>query len=210
MKILGVEKEYPSNPGTLLVRRDPDQDFYPRFAKKGDVGIDLPVKININLIKFAKGKRTPGKLRAVMTHPDLKHYVYPNGTEEDPHPFLEVPSLGWAEIPAGISVKLPDDAWGLVKTRSCTAWKQHLIVSTSTIDPGYTGLLGTLVYNPNYFPVRVYEYDPKTGKGDKLSQLILIPVYPLQKIVIVDNLPETERGDTGFGSSGCMLRRSGE
>ncbi len=145
-----------------------------------------------------------------MLYPDLKQYVFPKGVEGDPHPFLEVPALGWAEIPAGLSVKLPDDAWGYIKTRSCTAWKQHLIVSASTIDPGYTGLLGTLVYNPNFFPVRVYEYDSKTGKGDKLSQLILIPIYPLSKIVMVDTLPETERGDTGFGSSGCMFKKSGE
>jgi dUTPase len=57
------------------------------------------------------------------------------------------------------------------------------------------------VYNPNFAPVRVYEYNPKTNFGDRLSQLILIPRYPLDKIILVNYLPETERGKTGFGST---------
>jgi dUTP pyrophosphatase len=199
--------------GELYVKRDPDQSYIPHFAKDGDVGLDLPVKIVVDLIKFDTDSGPnawqggPDRLRSPMLYPDLKHFVYPNGVPADPHPFLEVPALGWAEIPSAISVKLPDDAWGLIKTRSCTAWRQHLIVSVSTIDPGYVGLLGTLVYNPNFVPVRVYEYDPKTKFGDRLSQLILIPRYPLKRIILVNQLPETERGKTGFGSSGTSVQK---
>jgi len=200
----GKSYEYESH-GNLYVRREPDQSFIPRFAKPGDVGLDLPVKINVDLIKFdtESGSVKPDKLRSVMLYPELKQYIYPNGINNDGFPCLDIPAFGWAEIPSALSVKLPDDAWGLIKTRSCTAWKQHLMVSCSTIDPGYIGLLGTLVYNPNHTPVRVYEYNPETGKGDRLSQLILIPIYPLHKIVLVDYLPKTDRGTTGFGSSGC-------
>lgn len=187
--------------GELWLRRDPDQLFIPKFAKAGDVGLDLPVKIIVDRIKFGERGQKPGKLRSPMLHPELLHFIFPKGQGDIKTPFLEIPAFGWAEIPSGLSIKLPDDAWGLVKTRSSTAWKKHLIVSTGTIDPGYTGLLGTLVYNPNQIPIRVFEYDPQTGEGDCLSQLILIPRYPLEKLVLVNDLPETERGQTGFGST---------
>ena len=199
-------KEYTYCPsGNLYVKRDPDQEFIPKFAKPLDVGIDLPVKINIDYTKFDvssgwnEGK--PDRLRQVMLYPNLKHFIYPNGTTDDPIPFLEVPAFGWAEVPSAISVKLPDDSWGFVKTRSCTGFNMHLFVLNSTIDAGYIGLLGTLVYNPNNIPVRIHEYDAKTKKGTCLSQLILIPRYDLRNIVLVDKLPETIRSSTGFGSS---------
>lgn len=187
--------------GTLYVKRDPDQPYIPDFAKAGDVGLDIPVKINIDKVKFGLGE--PDRLRRPLLYPDLKHYIYPDGFPGDvsKRPCLEVPALGWAEIPSGISIKLPNNAWGYMKSRSSTAWKLHLVVIHATIDPGYVGQLGTLVYNPNFHPVRVYEYDSATKTGDRLAQLILIPVYDLQAIVLTDTLPDTVRGKTGFGST---------
>jgi len=197
-------KKYEFEPtGNLYVKRDIDQTFIPRFAKELDVGIDLPVKIHIDRVKFTASGEEPDKLRYAMLHPDLRHYIFENGDpyRGEPRPYLYVPPKGWAELPSGISIKLPDDAWGLIKNRSSTGWCKHLEVEPSTIDPGYTGLLGTLVFNPNDTPVKVYEYDPKTKQGDCLSQLILIPTYPLKNILLVDELPKTKRGSTGFGSS---------
>jgi dUTPase len=199
---LSNQSDYNYEPhGSLYIKRDPDQSFIPKFAKSGDVGLDLPVKINIDQAKFTQSGEVKDRLRNPMLYPDVKEFVYPNGTSDDPNPFLLVPPMGWAEIPTGISIKLPDDAWGMIKSRSSTGWKKHLEVIIGTIDTGYVGLLGTLVYNPNTSPVKVYEYDPVTGKGDCLSQLILIPVYPLKKMFLVDRLPVTVRGKTGFGST---------
>lgn len=196
-------KDYKFKPsGTLYIKQDPDQTHIPLPAKDLDVGFDLPVKINIDLIKFSERGEEPDKLRSPLLYPNLRHYVYPNGSEDDPMPWLEVPSFGWAEVPCGLSLKLPDDAWGLLQARSSTIWKKHLIIVGSTIDPGYTGQLGVLVYNPNHKPIRIHEYNPETRNGDKLGQLILIPVYKLNEIVIVDELPKTKRGVTGFGSTG--------
>jgi dUTPase len=206
MQVIDKTGHWPSQPvsGQLFVKRDPDQSFIPGFAKDGDVGLDLPVKISIDHIKFAEAGDEPGRLRSPMLYPDLQHYI----NLDNGNPYLEIPAFGWAEIPSGFAVKIPDDAWGLIKTRSGTAWKRHLHVSVSTIDPGYTGLLGTLVHNPNQHPVRVFEYDPETGEGDCLSQLILIPRYPLHSLVLVDQLPETERGDSGFGSTTKSIQNS--
>jgi deoxyuridine 5'-triphosphate nucleotidohydrolase len=189
--------------GTLYVRQDPDQAYIPRFAKPGDVGLDLPIKVQIDFIKFqTEGTQyEPDKMRTPQTYPAYAAYVKPNGTPEDPRPCVDIPPMGWAEIPSGFCVKIPDDAWGMVTNRSSTSWKHHLIVIPGTIDPGYTGQLATLVYNPTPNLIRVYEYDPDTGKGDRLAQMILIPRYDLKRIVLTDTLPHTPRGKTGFGST---------
>jgi len=202
-EVMNQRNRYEFSPeGVLYLRQDPDQTYIPRFAKELDVGLDLPVKINIDKVKFAKAGETPARLRNPILYPDLKHYVNTEGSKDDPTPWLEVPAVGWAEIPCGLSIKLPDDCWGLLQTRSSTIWKKHLMIIPSTIDPGYTGQLGVLVHNPNQRPVRVYEYNPDTKTGDRLGQLILIPRYNLKIISVVDKLPETKRGITGFGSSG--------
>jgi dUTP pyrophosphatase len=108
---------------------------------------------------------------------------------------LDVPPYGYAEIESGIRVKVPEDAWALITGRSSTAWKRRLMVQQGVIDTGYTGYLRTLVYNPNHISKRVHE-------GDRLAQLIIIPRYKINSILECDALPETERGDSGFGSSG--------
>jgi dUTPase len=207
-------KEVPER--TLLVCRENDQQFVPSFAKEGDVGLDLPVKIKIDDKLLG---RKHDRLREVTIYyctcdgmkqnVDMSKYIYPNGAtkkecpgiEYENLPFVEIPPKSWCELPAALSFKLPDDAWGFIKGRSSSSWKKHLEVVPSTIDPGYVGLLGTLVRNPNDFNVRVFEYDPDKGIGDRLAQLILVPIYPLRTIGITDVLPETKRGITGFGSS---------
>ena len=166
--------------GHLYVKQDPDQTFIPGFAKPLDVGLDLPVKINIDRAKFAEANETPSKLRNPMLYPELKHYISPEGS---------------------------NDSWGYLSSRSSTIWKKHLMILPCTIDPGYTGPLGVLVYNPNNRPIRVYEYNVNTKTGDKLGQLILNHVYPLKTVILVNELPSTDRGVTGMGSSGMGLTK---
>ena len=71
----------------------------------------------------------------------------------------------------------------------------HGITSTGLIDEGYTGEILVKLYNNSDENYLVHA-------GDKISQLVVIPVF-YGGIHIVDSLDEnTERGDKGFGSSG--------
>jgi deoxyuridine 5'-triphosphate nucleotidohydrolase len=169
--------------GYLHVKYDKvlvDHKFELKFAKAGDIGLDLPVVMSEKL--------------KILPHQDY----YINLKEK----WFDIPPIGVAEIPCGMSVKVPDDAWGNIKPRSSTGWKKRLVVFEGCIDSGYTGPLFVLVENPNSYTVRVHEFD-------KLAQLIIIPKYFAPgmsgrdqiKIVQADKLPETERGATGFGSS---------
>lgn len=166
--------------GILYVRQPhkhiPFTDFMP--AKPGDVGRDLPVRI--------KGMQNIEP--SVRISPYRDYYL--NFDEG----WVDIPADGYAELPSGIYVKVPDDAWGLIKTRSSTGWRRKLYVFEGTIDL-YIGMLCCLVYNPHQEPVRITD-------GEKLAQFVLIPKYKLERQVYCDELPETARGDTGFGSTG--------
>ena len=94
----------------------------------------------------------------------------------------------------GVHVKLPSGTAGLFVSKSGLNVK-HGITSTGLIDEGYDGELVAKLYNHTDVPYIV-------SAGDKITQLVIIPiVYP--EISIVNELnQDSERGDDGFGSSG--------
>ncbi len=155
-----------------------------RHAKPGDVGFDLPVIV-----------APKNDIYKPKVQPHRDYFIAPKGSPDDPRPYLDIPPMGSAEISTGLRIKVPDDAWGNIKSRSSTGWKRRLDVFEGVIDSGYTGPLFVLVFNPQQVPVRVYE-------GDRLAQLILMPKYKTEHVVRCTDLPATERGATGFGSSG--------
>ena len=62
-----------------------------------------------------------------------------------------------------------------------------------TIDEGFTGALLVFALNPN-------KYDVVVNRGDRLAQLVLHQSV-VYRIEYVDELPKTERGENGFGST---------
>lgn len=100
----------------------------------------------------------------------------------------------------GISVKIPDDCVGIITARSSTFTKRGLLVIQGVIDSGYTGPLYVIVYRPHRG-----EFDNQQGgtpicRGDKLGQLLVLKCNSC--FSVVEQLPETERGSNGFGSTG--------
>jgi dUTP pyrophosphatase len=63
-----------------------------------------------------------------------------------------------------------------------------------TIDSGYRGEIGVILYNTGFEPFEV-------NVGDRIAQLV-IQKFETAEFELVDVLSETERGDGGFGSSG--------
>lgn len=103
-----------------------------------------------------------------------------------------------AQVSAGLSIKLPLKHAALVYPRSSTFRRRGLFVVPGLIDCGYTGPIYTLVWHPNLDEVnRPIIIKP----WERISQLIIIPI-PQIMVRTVDKLPETERGEKGFGSTG--------
>lgn len=94
----------------------------------------------------------------------------------------------------GLHVQLLQGTAGLLVSKSGLN-VNHGITSTGLIDAGYTGEIMVKLYNNSDEHYLVHA-------GDKISQLVVIPVF-YSNIHLMDSLDEnTERGDKGFGSSG--------
>lgn len=106
---------------------------------------------------------------------------------------ITVPARGSAIIDTGVHIQLPPGTAGMLKSKSGLNVK-HGITSEGVIDEGYTGSIVVKLYNHGEKPYQV-------KRGDKISQLVVVPVL-LPTLVKVESLPESERGDNGFGSTG--------
>jgi dUTP pyrophosphatase len=102
-----------------------------------------------------------------------------------------------ALIPTGIAVAIPDGHAGLVLPRSGLASRQGLTLSNAPglIDSGYRGEVTIAVVNLDR------EQPVEIRRGDRIAQLLLVPFAEAEPAE-VDELPGSERGGGGFGSTG--------
>lgn len=102
-----------------------------------------------------------------------------------------------ALVPTGIAVAISNGYAGYVQPRSGLAIKRGLglVNSPGLIDPGYRGEVKVALINLD--PDNVIHI----SRGDKIAQLIILEV-PAVSLVEVENLPDSERGSGGFGSTG--------
>lgn len=101
-------------------------------------------------------------------------------------------------IPTGIFVKIPDKYEIQVRSRSGLAHKHGIFVMNSPgiIDPDYRGGIGVILFNSTNEPFTI-------ERGMKIAQIALVPVEKIDWVE-VDSLPETKRGEKGFGSTGLL------
>ena len=98
-------------------------------------------------------------------------------------------------IPTGIFLEIPDGYWASIEARSSTS-KSMLICPKGVIDEGYRGELFAVLLNVGDKPVTIND-------GDRYVQLIMHERVIKDFIVEeVDELTPSERGDSGFGSTG--------
>ena len=107
--------------------------------------------------------------------------------------WFTVPAHSSCVIDTGVHVELPQGTVGMLKSKSGLNVKSCL-ATEGVIDEGYTGPIKVRVYNHGEYP---YEFNA----GDKVTQLVVIPVvYP--DYVESDDITGGDRGSDGFGSTG--------
>jgi dUTP pyrophosphatase len=101
-----------------------------------------------------------------------------------------------ATVPTGLAVAIPEGFAGFVQPRSGLAARHGLTVvnSPGLVDSGYRGELRVVLLNTDAREPFVVE------PGMRVAQLVVLPVPELE-LVEVEELPESERGVRGFGSS---------
>ena len=96
-------------------------------------------------------------------------------------------------ISTGISMAIPKGWYGQIGDRSGVASRTALKVKAGVIDAGYRGEVQIIMAN-------ISSYPHKIEKGEKIAQMTILPV-PKIKLVSVDSLDDTERGEDGLGST---------
>ena len=99
-------------------------------------------------------------------------------------------------IPTGLSIAIPINTEVQIRPRSGLAAKNNISVlnTPGTIDSDYRGELKVILYNYGSEEFIV-------NNDDRIAQMILVPIIKAT-FEEVENLPETIRGESGFGSTG--------
>jgi len=101
-----------------------------------------------------------------------------------------------ALVGTGLTIAIPDGHAGFVQPRSGLAARHGIAVlnSPGLVDAGYRGELKVVLLNTDRAEPFVVE------PGMRIAQLVVVPVATAH-LVEVDELPPSERGEKGFGSS---------
>ena len=99
-------------------------------------------------------------------------------------------------IPTGLQVAIPEELEIQIRPRSGLAAKENIGVlnSPGTIDSDYRGELKIILFNHG-------NKDFIINNGDRIAQMVLVPILKME-FEEVDSLPDTIRGQGGFGSTG--------
>ena len=102
-------------------------------------------------------------------------------------------------IPTGLSVAFSEDYEVQIRPRSGLAAKNNISVlnTPGTIDSDYRGEIKIIIYNHG-------NKDFLVNNGDRIAQMILTPVVKME-LEETNDLPETIRGEGGFGSTGKWI-----
>ncbi|MBF9297489.1 dUTP pyrophosphatase [Staphylococcus schleiferi] len=133
-----------------------------------------------------------------------------------------------AVIKTDVAVNIPEGYVGLLTSRSGVSSKTHLVIETGKIDAGYQGNLGINIKNDMEDDGITSLYEDlddelvsvldikgncvnegegarkvyKINKGDKLAQLVIVPIWTPELKEVEEFSSESERGEQGFGSTG--------
>lgn len=129
----------------------------------------------------------------------LPHYAHPGDAGADlvAAEAVRLEPGQRALVPTGVRIALPEGFAAFVVPRSGLAAKHGITIvnSPGTVDAGYRGEIKVSLLNTdssNAYDVAV---------GDRIAQLIIMPVTRAN-FIPVEELPESERGAAGFGSTG--------
>lgn len=135
----------------------------------------------------------------IVTGHELPSYAHPGdaGADLRSSEELVIPPGERRTVGTGVAIALPHGYVGLVHPRSGLAAKHGITVlnSPGTVDAAYRGEIKVTLLNTdlkNSFEI---------GVGDRIAQLVIQPVERAQ-FVKVDRLPDSHRGEGGFGSTG--------
>jgi dUTP pyrophosphatase len=143
-------------------------------------------------------------VEVLITASVVPGYAHPGDAGADLHA-AEAVVLGPGEralVGTGVSIALPDGYAAFVVPRSGLATKHGITIvnAPGTVDAGYRGEIKVTVLNTDL------SESYSIAVGDRIAQLVITPVVRAE-FVPVDRLPGSQRGESGFGSTGYTASR---
>ena len=105
-----------------------------------------------------------------------------------------IPARGSATFDTRTCIQLPHGYYGKIESKSGLNVKHGIVSCGGVIDEPYTGSIVVKLYN-------LSDNNYLVEQGDKIAQLVIMP-YSTPSLNVVCELDETDRGDSGFGSTG--------
>lgn len=99
-----------------------------------------------------------------------------------------------SKVSLGFTLGLPNNYEAIIRPRSGLTSK-GIIIMIGTIDSNYRGEVCAIVFNTTNTPFTVH-------RNDRVCQMAIREIMPIQNLEQVEELDATDRGDNGFGSTG--------
>ena len=106
-----------------------------------------------------------------------------------------IPPNSWKLVSTGIGFTVPMGTYGRIAPRSGVSTK-GILVGAGVIDRNFCGEVKVLMFNFSQ------KDSFQVNKNDRIAQLLLEKIVESACVIEVENLEETVRGESGFGSSG--------
>ena len=144
---------------------------------------------NVSIKLLREGAKLPTRGSAFAAGYDLCACLDSDGT-------VVIPPHHTVKIGTGLAFALPEGTFGAVFARSGLASKQDLRPANcvGVVDSDYRGECFIALHNDG-------TQERTVNHGDRIAQLVLLPFLPME-FEETDSLPETVRGEGGFGSTG--------
>jgi dUTP pyrophosphatase len=97
-------------------------------------------------------------------------------------------------VPTGWCIAIPDGFVGLIRDRSGAAVNRRLTTRAGVIDEDYRGEIMVVMVNESDEPQKIVP-------DERIAQIVIVPCL-MTEMIEVDDLGETERNRSGFGSTG--------
>jgi len=145
------------------------------------------LKVKVKVLMHGEGLPLPKYMSEHAAGMDL--YAAVNSEEV-------IPPGEWRLIPTGLAIALPEGYEAQVRPRSGLALKQGVSIlnTPGTVDADYRGEVGVILMNHSKENLVI-------KRGDRIAQMIINKIERIE-FEKVEELPESERGAGGFGSTG--------
>jgi len=186
----------------LMIKKMHSKAVIPQYQTVGAVGMDFHAVVDLENCTNLFDKERKSLL---LDHIDyirleksiIKDTLASTGQDvEKWEPVAVVDPMSKCIVDTGLAFAVPDGFEMQIRPRSGLAFKNSITIinAPGTLDPDFRGSLKIILFNLSNVPFIIFN-------GDRVAQGVINRVCK-PSLIEVNELPETERGENGFGSTG--------